>query len=71
MSIVPAAIASVITSGVGAAVGGIEAAADGLHRSRPWASYWLDSFSKEGIDGLKDRSKSGRPAEIPTKWLLE
>jgi transposase len=26
--------------------------------------YWLDRFSKEGIDGLKDRSKSGRPPEI-------
>ena len=40
-------------------------AADELHRSRPWALYWLDRFSKEGIDGLKDRSKSGRPPEIP------
>ena len=39
-------------------------AADELHRSRPWALYWLDRFSKEGIDGLKDRSKSGRPPEI-------
>jgi putative transposase len=26
---------------------------------------WLDRFSKEGINGLKDRSKSGRPSEIP------
>ena len=40
-------------------------AADELHRSRPWALYWLDRFSKEGINGLKDRSKSGRPTEIP------
>ena len=39
-------------------------AADELHRSRPWALYWLDRFSKEGINGLKDRSKSGRPTEI-------
>ena len=40
-------------------------AADQLHRSRPWALYWLDRFYKEGINGLKDRSKSGRPTEIP------
>jgi putative transposase len=40
-------------------------AADELHRSRPWALYWLNRFSKEGINGLKDRSKSGRPTEIP------
>jgi putative transposase len=40
-------------------------AADELHRSKPWALYWFDRFSKEGIDGLKDRSKSGRPPEIP------
>jgi putative transposase len=40
-------------------------AADQLHRGRPWALYWLDRFSKEGINGLKDRLKSGRPAEIP------
>jgi putative transposase len=39
-------------------------AADQLHRSRPWALYWLDRFSKEGINGLKDRVKSGRPTEI-------
>lgn len=42
-------------------------AADELHRSRPWALYWLDRFSKEGTGGLKDRSKSGRPTEIPKK----
>lgn len=40
-------------------------AADNLHRSRPWALYWLDRFNKERIGGLKDRSKSGRPAGIP------
>ena len=40
-------------------------AADQLHRSRPWALYWLDRFYKEGINGLKDRSKSGRPTKIP------
>ena len=36
-----------------------------LHRSRAWASDWLKRYDKEGIDGLKDRTKSGRPTEIP------
>jgi len=45
-------------------------AADELHRSRPWALYWLERFSKEGIDGLKDRSKSGRPSEIPKELAI-
>jgi transposase len=41
-----------------------------LHRSKPWASYWLDRYDKEGIDGLKDRSKSGRPPEIPEELAI-
>ena len=40
-------------------------AARDLHRSRTWASDWLKRYSEEGIDGLKDRTKSGRPTEIP------
>jgi putative transposase len=45
-------------------------AADELHRSRPCALYWLEGFSNEGIDGLKDRSKSGRPPEIPKELAI-
>ncbi|HET7390270.1 MAG TPA: hypothetical protein VFJ51_05555 [Nitrososphaeraceae archaeon] len=26
-----------------------------LHRNKPWASYWLDRYNKEGIEGLKDK----------------
>ncbi len=36
-----------------------------LHRSRTWASDWLKRYREEGIEGLKNRSKSGRPPEIP------
>jgi transposase len=45
-------------------------AADEPNRSRPWALYWLERFSNEGIDGLKDRSKSGRPLEIPKELAI-
>ena len=36
-----------------------------LYRSKSWASDWLKRYNKEGIEGLKTRPKSGRPAEIP------
>jgi transposase len=45
-------------------------AADELHRSRPWALYWPDRFSKEGVGGLKDRSKTGRPPKIPEELAM-
>src|SRR6476661_7721854 len=35
-----------------------------MHRSNPWASDWLKRYDKEGIEGLKDRTKSGRPSEL-------
>ena len=35
-----------------------------LHRSKAWACEWLKRYDKEGIDGLKNRPKSGRPSEI-------
>ena len=36
-----------------------------LHRSRTWASDWLKRYREEGREGLKNRSKSGRPPDIP------
>ena len=36
-----------------------------LHRSKPWASYWLDRYNKEGIEGLKDKPKYGRAPHLP------
>ena len=49
-----------------------------LHRSKPWASYWLDRYNnnnndnnnnKEGIEeGLRDKPKSGRTPHIPLRF---
>ena len=36
-----------------------------IHRSRTWASDWLKRYREEGIEGLRDRPKSGRPPDIP------
>jgi transposase len=46
-------------------------AADELHRSRPWALYWLKRYREEGIEGLKDRTKSGRPPDIPKETIYK
>jgi putative transposase len=35
-----------------------------MHRSNPWASDWLKRYNKEGIEGLRNRTKSGRPSEL-------
>ncbi|HEY6534453.1 MAG TPA: helix-turn-helix domain-containing protein [Candidatus Nitrosocosmicus sp.] len=35
-----------------------------LHRSNLWASDWLKRYDKEGLEGLKDRTKAGRPPEL-------
>jgi len=32
-----------------------------IHRSRSWSCQWLKRYNDEGISGLKDRPKSGRP----------
>jgi putative transposase len=42
-----------------------------LHRSRTWASDWLKRYREEGIEGLKNRSKTGRPPEIPQEVVYK
>ena len=38
---------------------------NGIHRSKPWASYWVKRYSKEGLKGLGNKPKSGRIPQIP------
>lgn len=35
-----------------------------IHKSRSWACQWLKRYDEGGIEGLKDRPKGGRPAEL-------
>ena len=42
-----------------------------LHRFRGWAYKWLKRYNNEGILGLKDKPRSGRPADVPVEKLLE
>jgi putative transposase len=42
-----------------------------LHRSKTWASDWLKRYREEGIEGLKNRTKSGRPPDIPEETVYK
>ena len=35
-----------------------------LHRNRTWACVWLKRYEKEGVGGLKNKPKTGRPSEL-------
>ena len=35
-----------------------------MNRSNPWASGWLKRYDDEGTEGLRDRTRSGRPPEL-------
>jgi putative transposase len=35
-----------------------------LHRTRTWAGVWLKRYEKEGLEGLKNKPRSGRPFEL-------
>jgi putative transposase len=42
-------------------------AARELHRAKSWAYTWRDRYEAEGIEGLKDKPRSGRPPRISQK----
>jgi transposase len=33
-----------------------------LHRNRSWACVWLKRYEKEGLEGLKNKPRTGRPS---------
>jgi len=42
-----------------------------LNRSRWWAYKWLHRFDKDGLYGLKDKERSGRPPEVPKDVMVK
>ena len=41
-----------------------------LHRSIAWVYKWLRRFDKEGLEGLKNKPRSGRPPDVPQEKKL-
>ena len=42
-----------------------------LHRCRAWAYKWYKRYNDDGLQGLKDRTRSGRPPDVPKGAMLQ
>jgi len=42
-----------------------------LHRNRTWACVWLKRYGKEGIEGLQNKPKIGRPPELSDETIYK
>ena len=47
----------------------IESVAKELHRARSWAYKWHKRYRDEGMEGLRDRPRSGKPSAIPKEEM--
>ena len=49
----------------------IEDVAKELHRCRAWTYKWYKRYNYDGLDGLKDKERSGRPPDVPKEIMLK
>ena len=49
----------------------IEDVAKELYRSRAWAYKWYKRYNEDGLDGLKDKERSGRPPDVPKEIMVK
>ena len=47
----------------------IESVAKELHRARSWAYKWHKRYGDEGMEGLRDRPRSGKPSVTPKEEM--
>ena len=45
--------------------------AKGLHRCRAWAYKWYKRYNEDGLDGLKDKERSGRPPDVSKDTMIK
>ena len=45
--------------------------AERIGRVRSWAYKWLERYKQEGIGGLRDKSRSGRPTSVSKQRLIK
>ena len=42
-----------------------------LGKTRTWAYKWLHRFDKDGLEGLQDRKRTGRPPDVPNHIMVK
>jgi transposase len=42
-----------------------------LHRCRAWAYKWYKRYNDKGLEGLKDKERSGRPSDVPKEIIVK
>ena len=42
-----------------------------LGKTRTWAYKWLHRFDKNGLEGLQDQPRSGRPPDVPKETMIK
>jgi len=42
-----------------------------LGKTRTWAYKWLHRFDKDGLEGLKDKKRTGRPPDVPKDVMIK
>lgn len=47
----------------------VESVSQELHRARSWAYKWYKRYNDEGLEGLRDRPRSGKPSTIPKETM--
>lgn len=41
-----------------------------LSKTRTWAYKWLHRFDKDGLEGLQDKKRTGRPPDVPKDTMV-
>ena len=49
----------------------IESVAQELHKSRAWAYKWYKRYIDKGLEGLKDKPRSGRPPLVKHDLMIK
>ena len=42
-----------------------------LHRCRAWAYKWYKRYNENGLEGLKDQPRTGRPPDVPKEIMVK
>ena len=49
----------------------IELVARELHKSRAWAYKWYKRYNEDGLEGLRDKPRSGRPSFMDEENIMK